>query len=354
MLFLSFVSPNYSRSSTILNFHSERIDKKYLEVPKGVLRSLHAIYRNRVEIRSSDCLIVMSPCHILTPALKLMMRNPVILDAGWPLTDGHISRGIKNFRIFRLPLIVAIDLISFCFADIVLVESEAQAKRINKIFAIRKSKIRVQFTGLNESSFSLKSSESKVLSDIRGRISELGFPLIVLFRGKINRESGFETILAAAELLKDSVTFIFLVGEKDISQYYPRNVIAVSKVTDIEMREIYSLSDVSLGQISAHHRLEYTIPHKAFEASFFSMPFITADSVGVQEFLPIGSALFLNKPTAEKLANAIEGMKSSETRKIYAKKISLNYYKTARQELLSNNFDEIVLELCDIKANKSF
>lgn len=353
VLFLSFVGPNYSRSSTLLNYHSDKIDKKYMEVPRGIFRSIKGIHKNRFEIRSSDCLVVMSPCHFLTPALKLVTRKPIILDAGWPLTDGHISRGIKNLRIFRLPLIVAIDLISFCFADIVLVESEAQAKRVIKFFAVQKSKIRVQFTGLNESSFTAEPVTSKVLLDLRRRIIELGFPLIVLFRGKINRESGFDTILEAAEMLKDSVIFIFLVGKHDISHEFPRNVIAVSDVTDNEMQEIYKLSDISLGQISTHRRLRYTIPHKAFEAGFFSMPYITARSAGVQEYLPHGSALFLDKPSTESLVDAIEVMKNSDERKIYAKKMGLNYDKNASQEVLSKNLDKILLGLCDLKANKS-
>jgi hypothetical protein len=113
VLFLSFVGPNYSRSSTLLKSQSELLQKNYMELPKGILPSFFEIYRNRIRIRKSDCLVVMSPCHVLTPILKIISRRPVILDAGWSLTDGLISRGITNKKFLRFLVIAWIDFISF-------------------------------------------------------------------------------------------------------------------------------------------------------------------------------------------------------------------------------------------------
>ena len=105
VLFLSFVGRNYSRSSTILNIDSVALNKKYMELPKGMFHWSQAIYKNRLEIRRSDCVVIMSPCHILTASLKIVGRKPLILDAGWPLTDGHISRKLKISQLLKLPLI---------------------------------------------------------------------------------------------------------------------------------------------------------------------------------------------------------------------------------------------------------
>ena len=323
-----------------------------MELPKGVLHWIQAIYKNRLEIRRSDCLVVMSPCHVLTAPLKIVGRKPLILDAGWPLTDGHISRKLKISKFLKLPLIMLIDFLSIHFADIVLVESKAQSRRINKLFAVNESKLRVQFTGLNELSFTSKESDSKVLKGVRKRIAELGYPLIVLFRGKINLESGFENILSAAKILNDSVIFIFVVGKNDIFRECPRNVIIVSQITDNEMHDIYRLSDISIGQVSTHPRLRYTIPHKAFEAGFFSMPYITADSGGVREYLHQGSALFLEHPSSESLVRAINDLKGDAARRAYAKKINLIYRESASQKILSEKFDQILLQLFDTKAHK--
>ena len=239
VLFVSFVGKNYSRSSTILNIDSIALNKKYLELPKGAFQWVRAILKNRSFIQQFDCLVVMSPCHVLTAPLKIVCRKPIILDAGWPLTDGHISRELKLTKTLKLPLIVLIDFVSFHFADIVLVESNAQFKRISKLFTVNKSKLRVQFTGLNESSFNSKEPASKVVLKIRKQIEEIGFPVVVLFRGKINRESGFENILSAARNLKDSVIFVFVVGKNDVIFESPKNVVIVSEVTENEMMDIY-------------------------------------------------------------------------------------------------------------------
>ena len=354
MLFLSFVGKNYSRSSTILHADSVALNKKYLELPKGFFQWIKVIYKNRLYIRSFDCLVVMSPCHILSAPLKIVSRKPLILDAGWSLTDGHISRKLQLTRVLKLPVIVVIDLISFHFSDIVLVESKAQIKRINRLFAVKKSKLRVQFTGLNESNFTSSKPPSKLILWIRKQIEEIGFPGIVLFRGKINRESGFENLLSAARMLKDSVTFVFVVGKDDVVLESSRNVIIVSEITDEEMMDIYKISDISIGQVSNHRRLKYTIPHKAFEAGFFSMPFITADSAGVREYLNQDSAVFLSDPSPESLVKAIKILNDKSRLRALAKEINVNHNKTASQQLLITNFEHIVLDLYKTKPHRPF
>ena len=352
VLFLSFVGKNYSRSSTILNVDSAALNKQYLELPKGFSQWIKAIYRNRTYIRRFDCLVVMSPCHILSAPLKIISRKPLILDAGWSLTDGHISRELKFRRVLKLPLIILIDFIAFHFSDIVLVESKAQIKRMNRLFGVNKSKLRVQFTGLNESNFTSKETPSKLTLEVRKRIEETGFSLVVLFRGKINRESGFENILSAARILKGSVTFVFVVGKDDVVVDIPKNAIVVSEITDNEMMDIYKLSDISIGQISKHRRLNYTIPHKAFEAGFFSMPYITADSDGVREYLNEDSAFYLNGSSAEFLVEAIENLSDQGSLRAYAKKINVNHNKTASQQVLSEKFENILLDLCKTKLRR--
>ena len=277
----------------------------------------------------------------------------MILDAGWSLTDGLISRGIKNKQILKFPVIAWIDFISFHLADIVLLESYAQLGRVKKHFLIRKSKLRVQFTGLNETSFTSESPQSPIISSVKNRIIEMNNPLVVLFRGKINRESGFENILEAANTLIDSVTFIFATGENAKQNNLPRNVIAVPHISDIEMKQIYLISQVSIGQVSRHRRLRYTIPHKAFEAGFFSMPYITTDSMGVREYLIPKSAIFLKEPSADAIVNAILELKQVGIRQGYSNKINLNYLEIASQKVLSEKFEQTLLELLSLKRNRS-
>ncbi len=353
MLFLSFVGPHYSRSSTLLNRHSDSLQKKYMELPEGVLSSVSEIFRKRREIRESDFLVVMSPCHVLTPILKIVIRKTVILDAGWSLTDGLTSRGLSTQQILKLPIIALIDFLSLHLADLVLLESHSQLARTSKHFLVGKSKLRVQFTGLNETSFAAESSQSKVILDIRQRISELNNPLVVLFRGKINRESGFTSILKAANMLDGAVTFIFALGENANPQTFPINVIPIPYVSEFDIKQIYSLSHVSIGQVSTHPRLRYTIPHKAFEAGYFSMPYITADSAGVKEYLSPSSAIFLKNPSAHAIVKAIMELRQETIRNKYSNEINLNYRTIASQEILNQRFEKFLLGMWNVKKNIS-
>lgn len=325
-----------------------------MDLPKGFLPAFFAICRSRKVIRTHDCLVVMSPCHILTPLLKLIINVPIVLDAGWPLTDGILSRGIKSRNFLKAPVIAMVDFLSFHSANLVLVESHAQANRMQKNFRLRKSKIRVQFTGINENAFNDDTAQSSLIYSLQKRISILNNSLTVLFRGKVNRESGFENIIAAAKLMQDSATFIFVVGKNDVSKSYPPNVIAISGISNFEMKKIYQLSDISIGQVSSHTRLNYTIPHKAFEAGFFSIPYITSDSEGIREYLNDDSAVFLSHPCEISLKKAIESLVDSGIREEYSQKINERYSLIASQRTLSDQFDLFINDLCKIKVNKFF
>ena len=351
--FLSFVGPNYSRSSTLLNFEAPRFRKSYLQVPTGPINFTYRIFKSRRTLRGADCIVVMSPCHILTPVVKIIIRKPVILDAGWALTDGLISRGLTSLRIYRLPLTILVDFIAFFFADIVLLESQAQVHRVRRMLRVPKSRIKVLFTGLNETSFSSKSVQSELITDLKSQIEKLNFPVTILFRGKINREAGFENILSAAHQLRDQAAFIFVVGNKDLDKKFPINCITLSEISDDDMKHVYLIADIALGQISSHPRLKYTIPHKAYEAGFFAITYITSDSEGIREYLNSDSAFFLKEPFRESLVKAVSELRNLELRSKYAKNIHQKYMEVASQSILNDRFEEITAQLLITKARRS-
>ena len=346
--FLSFVGPDYSRSSTILNFVSPNLHKKFLQLPSGFLYSVLEIYRNRRNIRNAHCLVVMSPCHILTPILKIYFNQPVILDAGWPLTDGHIARGFNGLKSLRLPLVFIIDLIAFHFADLVLLESRGQVIRVNKLFRVSKSKLAVNFTGLNENHYSVKSSESEIIRYVKKRILDLDLSTVALFRGKVNRESGFSNILSAALRLKNRSAFIFVIGSKNLNISFPSNCIVISGISDDEMKQVYLLSDIAIGQVSSHPRLKYTIPHKAFEAGYFAKAYVTSNSEGLREFLENESALFLPDSSSETLVTALLELQDFGLREKYSRNIKLNYGNIASQKLINEKFENYVKSLVSL------
>jgi glycosyltransferase involved in cell wall biosynthesis len=345
ILFFSFVGAHYSRSGTILNFDSERYSKEFISLPKGAFANLVAIILMNHKIKLVDFYVVMSPCHMVAPILKLLSGKKVVLDAGWSLTDGQLSRSNKIKDWPKLVRTYAIDLVAFHTADKVIVESNNQAVRINKLFGIPKEKIEVNFTGLDETAFPRRETASNEMVELDLKLKSVDRGLTVMFRGKINNESGFENILEAARILEHKVWFILVCGNLDASVTLPSNTIVLSNLTNKEMSEVYRKSDIALGQLSSHPRLNYTIPHKAFEAGFFAKPYITANTSGIRELYGSDSAVFISDISGATLASEIIKLSKASDRLALATLVHFDYQRKASQAVLNEKFEGIVQNL---------
>lgn len=343
--FLSFVGPDYSRSSTILNFQTSSFEKKYLHLPTGVFKIARMLFFYRKELKQAYSIVVMSPCHIVTPIARLLVRRPIVLDAGWPLLDGLISRGIWNSSILKFPGIAILDFIAFHCAEIILVESNIQMDRIRMYFRVSPKRIRVLYTGIAESVFENPNVKTKLITEIQERAKKLNLPLAVIFRGKVNRESGVSHIIESAKLLEGRVLFIFVIGEEDDYLTSESNRIVVSGITINEMKQIYEFVDVAIGQVSEHTRLNYTIPHKAFEAGFFAKPYITTNSRGIRELYGPESAVLMDHVSAISLASEILRLMEPSTRIRLGASIHARYQEKASQRVINSRFENILREL---------
>jgi hypothetical protein len=185
---------------------------------------------------------------MIAPLVRILLRKTVILDAGWPLIDGVLSRGVKFSNLHRLASIFFVDFLAFHTSNLVLLESEAQLKRCRRIFLLSNRKHSVQYTGLDESKFNVLESKSQLVQDLEVKISSINNPLTVIFRGKVNKESGFTKILETAAKMPKEATFLFLLGLEDQYSNAPDNVLIVKGFTDSEMRYLYEISDIAIGQ----------------------------------------------------------------------------------------------------------
>ncbi len=342
--FLSFVGANYSRSSTILNSNSEILNKRYLQVNPGFFGIIRSISKKRQELGGASAIVVMSPCQMIAPIVKLVLRKPVILDAGWSLTDGNLSRGITKANFLRSLSIFILDFLSFHVADLILLETTSQLKRSRKLFLLSKRKSSVQYTGFDESHFKFVEPKSQMIEDVENILKARNRPLTVIFRGKVNNESGFALILETARKMRDFATFIFVLGMEHQKLDVPENVLLTRGVTNSEMHYLYEFADVALGQVSDHPRLRYTIPHKAFEAGYFSKSYITSNAVGIRELFDENSALFLPECNPDSLEAAIKSLHTKEARDFYSKNIREVYNEKASQGQISASFDQLVIK----------
>lgn len=349
--FLSFIGPDYSRSSTLLNFKSNKIEKKYFHVSSRLGKLTVDLLRLRKELNNNSVIVIMSPAHKVTPLAKLICGKKVILDAGWPLTDGVISRGFRKSQLLKLLKSYILDFASFHTADLVLVESASQSDRIRLMYLLRKNKIEVSYTGLNETAFTPNRQVSIKVQNLKSHLKSNPTAINVLFRGKINNESGIDTILLSARELTKEANFIFLTGRDDKLKNLSPNCFQMSDVSESEMAEIYDLADIALGQISSHPRLKYTIPHKAFEAGYFAIPYISADNSGIREFLDSEDAVFISQPFAEGIVEAISLLSNFAARKDFSRKIHEKYEQKASQFVINRDFEDVIGTLISLRKN---
>jgi len=344
IFFLSIVSPDYSRSSVLLNYQSDFFSKIYIPFSgksKSIVRDLLLL---KHEMRSDSAIVIMSPSHKLTFFARILTRSPVVLDAGWPLTDGVVSRGKKKGFIGHLIVSYLLDFVSFHSAHKILLESKAQSARVRRIYFVSKKKIHISFTGFNETSLIGQMEKSQKIEELENFLSKESKPLGVLFRGKINRESGIETILKVAKELEDETSFIIVTGAKHGLKNIPSNCFVISDVTQIEMSYIYSIVDITLGQLSKHPRLKYTIPHKAFEAGYFAKSFLSSESEGIKELFPNGSAYLIGNVSVDNIVASIRDLSSKQLRDNLASAAHARYKQVASQRLLNANFELIIRE----------
>lgn len=343
--FVSFVGRDYSRSSTILNYQSKYFNKFYKQVDPRLRNLIPELFKFKNEISTNSIVVIMSPCHKLVIFSKLILRKKVILDAGWPLTDGVLSRGLSYKSILNLVKIYCLDFLSFHFSDLVLVESIAQSIRISHMFALPVTKIKVSLTGVNEKAFEREFEFSKKFQEFESDLSIDEKSFVILFRGKINNESGIETIIASARILEKEVKYIIATGIKNNFKNLPSNCYVISDISECEMRRLYEISHIALGQISNHNRLSHTIPHKAFEAGYFGKCFISPYAKGVSEIYSLEAICELKNISAMDLAHAINNLREFSNREKYEKQIKQEYIDKCSQVKINSNFEHAVFQL---------
>lgn len=335
LIFISRYDQNYSRSAVLL--HSQTLGKlsHFIRINNVFIDVWKTAKFARKQVGHGTVFVVMSPSSYLTPILKLMTRRPIILDSGWPLLDGFNSRLANRKKIISRLKTYLIDFAAFNCASLILLESSNQKENVSKHFFVNKRKIAVSPTGFDESRS--KAHQSEYRSENR----------YILFRGKINSEAGIQNIVKSfSQFLPDLELWI-------VTDKWPDNLILPSNVklktgrfSDDELSYFYSNAIVSIGQISSNIRLDRTVPHKAFESAYFGVPYISLRTHAMLEYFPDEECgvKYIAKADSELLANAIfEIAKSKEIREALSRQISNRYYCLLSQEIISENFRQLLI-----------
>jgi len=292
--FLSYLESTYSRSGVILSACGNNYENfEFTKLNRPIITSLvKTVLSTRKLIKSGTIYVVMSPAQIILPVLRVLTREPIILDAGWTLSESLKYRRKKKSKSLLFLKNFLIDYFAMHLATVVLLESEEQRNYVLRKFRIsRKKSVRI-FTGFNENLYS--ASEPTVPLELL-RFKKNISAEIILFRGKYNSEAGLELIAEITKKLSD-LNFVIASDRGVESLVFSQKTTVLTRNLSVgEIHWLYNNAKICLGQLSNSKRLVNTIPHKAFEAGFFGKPYVTVDGVAIRELFPLDSqAIFLD------------------------------------------------------------
>ena len=339
VIFISFMEKNYSRTGT---YASSRVaeDKDSYFARISYSRKIRDLVSLKNQFKHSrNKIVVASPSQALTLFAAIIFRKRPNLDAGWSLFEA--SRNCSSGKMKTIQVRVKsylVDFIASHIASVVIVESNHQKQWYCKVFLLKKAKVKVVYTGLNEKDFQLPGQRNDRKVDA---------PLRVIFRGKPNPEAGLELLAEVVDVLSTE-NFEFLVlapGYKGELKSSPKTTVYTQFFNDKkEIANFYIQSDLSLGQLSSDPRLHRTIPHKAFESAFLAIPYLSARNKGISEIAEANEVFFFEPGSVDELVSKLRFLERNRDFLIAnGENFHRKYLKVLHQEFLSAQFFELLL-----------
>jgi len=329
-LYLVSSDLNYSRTGTFLGKNRQ---KDVMNLPNSFRKLLKVILSWEVlhEIRRRK-LVVCSPARSLVILCWLAGNRNILLDAGWPLSDSVDSKTFKQR--LKTKKDFCLDFLSFQLSKGVIFESDTQLKRSTKRFLIKKNKCYRIYTGFDETK-----SHSHLNLD-----SQSPKRLKVFFRGKMNAEAGEERLgLISFQINSLAQLVVYSNKIESPNNFHPATETRVGNLPFAEIESAYIESAVVLGQLGNSPRLEWTIPHKIFEAAYYGKPIIAVRNKGLCELFSEEEILYIDNNSESEILSALELLlKNDQLRRKFSTNIKLKYDSQLKQTILENQFLDLV------------
>jgi hypothetical protein len=99
---------------------------------------------------------------------------------------------------------------------------------------------------------------------------------------------------------------------------------------------------LAIGQLGNSHRINYTIPHKFYEASFFGIPYLTCKTDALSELISFDEfGLFLEKIEAISVSSLITAFVRNKENQISARRyLGKSYRNSFSQEIITTDFKD--------------
>ena len=273
-------------------------------------------HRRRLTV---DAVIVGYPGHFMVPfgrAMAMLRRAPLVFDPLVSLADTF--SGDRELVGARSPLgraVGAVDRVAFSLADLVLADTWEHAAFYAARFGVERRRLAVVPVGAMPAPQATGAARTLAAEE----------PLVVFQYGKWSPLHGAQTVLEAAERLRERPVHFVLAGEGQLSAAL-RAEIARRRLDNVEwlgmldadeLRARTLAADVCLGVFGSSGKARRVVPTKVHEALACGRPVVTADTAATREVLQDGvDAVLVPVADAGALAVAIdrlsdEGLRAS-------------------------------------------
>jgi glycosyltransferase involved in cell wall biosynthesis len=248
-----------------------------------------------------DVLLVGYPGHFDLPAARRAAggRRPVVFNPLVSLLDTFVGdRGRFRPGSGAARALAAIDRRALRAADLVVADTEANARRFAELAGLPPDRLEVCFVGAEERLFRPGWTPQE--------------PFTCLFVGKLIPLHGLPTILGAARAAPE--IRLRLVGSGQLEPLLDNrssNVEWIRWVDYERLAEELHRAGCALGIFGTSDKAQRVIPNKAFQALACGTPLVTADTLAARELLVDGeSALLVPPGDAAALAAALRRLAS--------------------------------------------
>lgn len=301
--------PGLSAAEMATATGAARIGAALIGAHVSLLKKLRG--RQRVE-----ALIVGYPGHFVVPLGRVVasrLATQLVFDPLVSLYDTFAGdRGLVGSRSWKARVARAVDGAAYLLPDVVLADTQAHAEYFRDVLGVPARRLAVVPVG--GLPVAAASGEARALGDEE--------PLAVFQYGKWSPLHGADTVLAAADRLRDEPFRFILAGEgqlssalrQEISSRRLLNVTWLGALTPAELRAENLAADVCLGVFGSSDKADRVVPNKVFDALRCGRPLVTADTAGVRELLDEDALVRVPVASPAALADALRAIRDERER----------------------------------------
>jgi glycosyltransferase involved in cell wall biosynthesis len=308
VLYFGTYHPNYGRNRvTIKGLRDNGVDVVFCNggVSGGVKKFLRLVWQYlSLPHRSFDVILVAWPAQevmlvagVLFLYQRIWHKTPVIVDMLTSHYDGYIlDRKKYGLNSYHASWYRWLDRTAVKLADCAIVESHSTGQFFAEELNVPAHKLLTMFIGTDDGVMKQTPTTPKDTDEF-----------LVHFHGNFNPHQGIESIIKAANLLKEENISFQIIGQGQDYSYYRKmaddfglaNIKWINSVPYEHLPDFINKADICLGPMGGTDHFDRCAPNKIYEYMACGRPIIVGRSKSLQRIAVDGTNMLLVKPADE-------------------------------------------------------